>query len=278
MKWTRLSPEFGLEASGIDLSGDLSKHLGDQFYDKLIEGKVIFFRGQKIDPQKHIDLACLFGTLSGPHPVYPGVPGFEQILELRNDAENPPDTDGWHADLTYTSRPPVASVLVARELPSSGGDTLWTDMYSVFETLDQGMKEDLRSMFAVHDLGDFRNSFVDPEGNEAGLQEAVSKIGCAVHKVVKKHPATGKEYLYVNEAFTAHVLGKTARESRRLLNFLYDHMLRPEFQIRWRWQTGDVAIWDNRCTQHYATADYLPEARLMNRITVISDARFPSSR
>ncbi|MEE9587420.1 MAG: TauD/TfdA family dioxygenase, partial [Hyphomicrobiaceae bacterium] len=189
------------------------------------------------------------------------------------DANNPPDTDGWYADLTFKQSPPFASVLVAREVPESGGDTLWASMHGAYDALPADMKAYLQTLSAVHDMGDFRNNFVVREGSGEKLTAAMQRFGCAIHKVVQTHPVTGRKFLYVNEGFTVHIVGQTARESRRLLNYLLDHIGRPEYQVRLRWRAGSVAMWDNRCTQHYAVGDYTPAYRCMNRVTVVMDRR-----
>ena len=270
---TPVTPAIGAEISGIDLNLPISQTDADTIYSALIEHQVIYFRDQNITPASHIAFAESFGNLDAPHPVYDHVDGYEQIVKLANDASNPPDTDGWHTDLTFKPNPPFASILVAREVPISGGDTLWSSMYAAYNSLPDEMKMLASSLRAVHDMGDFRNNFTVNEKNGDALNTAMQKFGCALHDVVKTHPVSGKKYLYVNEGFTTHIIGKTSRESRRIINFLLDHISRPEYQVRFRWREGDIAMWDNRCTQHYEVADYLPDYRCMNRITVVDDRR-----
>ncbi|MGI9373805.1 MAG: TauD/TfdA family dioxygenase [Hyphomicrobiales bacterium] len=250
---------------------------GDALYQALLKHQVIFFRDQEISPQRHLEFAQSFGELDAPHPVYAHVPGFERIVMLANDASNPPDTDGWHTDLTFKEDPPFASILVARDVPETGGDTLWASMYAAYDALPDAMKDQLNGLTAVYDMGDFRNNFTLDETVGTRLTDAMVRFGCAIHPVVQTHPVTGRKFLYVNEGFTVHIVGQTARESRRLLNYLLDHINSPEHQVRFQWRTGSVAMWDNRCTQHYAVADYLPAYRCMNRITVINDRRAATS-
>lgn len=273
-----LTTAIGAEISGVDLGKPLSDATLDAIYQALIDHLVIFFRGQEIPPERHIAFAESFGELGKPHPIYAHVPGHERITMLANDADNPPDTDGWHTDLTFNQDPPFASILVARTVPKTGGDTLWSSMYAAYESLPTDMKPYLETLSAVHDMGDFRNNFTVEEaasGSRSGkrLTDGMRRFGCAIHPVVQVHPVTGRKFLYVNEGFTVHIVGQTARESRRLLNFLLDHVNRPEYQVRFRWRAGSVAMWDNRCTQHYAVSDYLPAYRCMNRISVVSDRR-----
>ena len=268
-----LTAAIGAEISGISLGEPLSSGIGDAIYQALLDHQVLFFRDQDIPPQRHLEFAQSFGELDTPHPVYAHVPGFERIVMLANDASNPPDTDGWHTDLTFKEEPPFASILVAREVPETGGDTLWASMYAAYDALPNHMKSHLEEMTAVHDMGDFRNNFTIGEMTGERLTEAMTRFGCAIHPVVQTHPVTDRKFLYVNEGFTTHIIGQTARESRRLLNYLLDHINRPEFQVRFKWRAGSVAMWDNRCTQHYAVADYLPAYRCMNRVTVVKDRR-----
>lgn len=268
-----LTAAIGAEISGIDLGAPLDAATEDALYQALLDHLVIFFRDQDIAPENQLAFASSFGELDAPHPVYAHVPGFERIVMLANDADNPPDTDGWHTDLTFKPEPPFASILVARDVPETGGDTLWASMYAAYDALPEDMKALLEPLSAVHDMGDFRNNFTIGETSGDRLLDATQRFGCAIHKVIQTHPVTGRKFLYVNEGFTVHVIGQTARESRRLLNYLLDHVNRPEYQVRFKWRPGSVAMWDNRCTQHYAVADYMPAYRCMHRITVIRDRR-----
>jgi taurine dioxygenase len=245
----------------------------DAVYQALIDHCVIFFRDQDIDPAHHLAFARSFGEIDQPHPVYAHVEGYEAIVKLANDANNPPDTDAWHTDLTFKQDPAFASILVAREVPEVGGDTLWASLYAAYEALDDDIKSYLETLSAIHDMGDFRNTFSVGESDGRKLIEGMNRFGCAIHPVIKTHPVSGRKFLYVNESFTQHIVGLTARESRSWLNWLLDHVSRPEYQVRFRWQNGSVAMWDNRCTQHYAVADYLPAYRCMNRVTVVKDRR-----
>ncbi len=270
-----VTPVIGAEISGIHLGARLSEGVQDAIYQALLEHLVLFFRDQSLTPEAHLDFAAGFGEIDAPHPLYAHVPGHERIVQLANDAKNPPDTDGWHTDLTFRPEPPFASILLAREVPESGGDTLWANMYAAYEALPAGVKADLEGLTGVHDMGDFRNDFTRGETSGERLTAAMQRFGCAIHPVVQRHPVTGRRFLYVNEGFTVHLVGLTARESRRLLAYLFDHIQRPEYQVRFRWRAGSLAMWDNRCTQHYAVADYLPAYRCMNRVTLVSDRRAP---
>lgn len=268
-----VTPALGANITGIDLSQPTDSDTLDAIYQTLIDHLVIIFPEQTILPAAHLAFAESFGELDQPHHVYPQVPGFERIVLLENDADRPPDTNAWHTDLTYKQNPPFASILYAREVPVTGGDTLWASMYAAYDALPAGMKEQLTSLSAVHDMGSFRNQYVARENGVQALNEAMAKVGSAVHPMVRNHPVTGRPFLYVNQSFTTHVVGMSSHESHRLLRYLFDHIDQPEFQFRLRWQAKTLVMWDNRVTQHYAVADYTPRYRLMHRVTVIDDRR-----
>jgi len=163
--------------------------------------------------------------------------------------------------------------LVARKVPEIGGDTLWLSLSSAFEKLPNGIKSELEEMKAVHDLGDFRNTFAKGEIDGKKINEAHQVFGSAIHPVVKVHSVSGKKFLFINESFTQQIVGMSTSESNNLLTYLYKQIERPENQVRFHWSQNSMAIWDNRCTLHYATADYLPCERIMHRIIVVTDAR-----
>ena len=191
-------------------------------------------------------------------------------------SDAPPDTNSWHTDLTFKKEQPFASILVAREVPEVGGDTMWSSLYAAYDRLPEGMRSDLEGLEAIHDMGDFRNSFAEAKGGTSGeerLNESVGRFGHRIRPLIDKHPVTGRKFLNYNEAFITHIVGLTTNESNALRVFLANHMNRPEDQVRWRWQPGDIAMWDNRVTMHYAVADYLPQYRQMNRVTVVEDRR-----
>ncbi len=269
----KLTPAIGAELSGIDLSQPLGTELNSEIYNALIEHQVIFFRDQHISPENHLALARTFGEPQPPHPVYPHLEKFKNIVVLKTGPDNLPDTDGWHTDVTFKQNPPFASILVAREVPDCGGDTLWLSLSRAWEMLPKGIQSELEELKAVHDLGDFRNNFALGEADGNAIVEAHQKFGNAIHPVVKTHPVSKRKFLYVNEGFTQHIVGMRATDSNRLLDYLYRHINQPENQVRFKWTPNAIAIWDNRCTWHYATADYLPNKREMHRITVVSDAR-----
>ncbi len=268
-----LTPAIGANITAIDISQPIDGDTLDAIYQALIDHLVIIFPEQTILPAAHLAFAESFGELDQPHHVYPHVPGFERIVLLENDADRPPETNAWHTDLTFKQNPPFASILYARAVPVTGGDTLWASMYAAYDALPSGMKEQLAGLSAVHDMGSFRNQYLARENGVQALNEAMAKVGSAVHPMVRNHPVTGRGFLFVNQSFTTHVVGMSSHDSHRLLRYLFDHINQPEFQCRLRWQANSLVMWDNRVTQHYAVADYMPHYRLMHRVTVIDDRR-----
>lgn len=267
---------IGAEISGVDLSGELDPAIQDRIYDAVIEHLVVFFRDQDLSPAAQFEFAKTFGTPAQPHPVYPHLPGFDRVVLLKNDGDRPPDTDEWHTDLTFQRESPFLSVLYAEQVPDTGGDTLWANMYAAYETLPAEIQALASRLSAVHDMGAFRNNYLGADNDVAALNAAMSSIGSAVHPVAPKHPVTGRRLLFVNRSFTQQVVGMLKAESDRLLQYLFSHIDSASLQLRFRWRRGSVAIWDNRSTQHYAVADYLPAYRRMHRVIIDTDRRVQS--
>ncbi len=273
MEIKQLTPAIGARVTGVNLA-DLSDEAQlEAIYDALIEHKVIFFPGQDLSARSHLRFAESFGEIDKPHKIYPHVDGFREVTLLENDADRPPDTNVWHTDLTFYPEPPFASILHARILPEIGGDTLWASMYAAWDALSGSIKPELENLEAIHDPGTFRNQFLGQDKNLQNLNESMKNVGSALHPVIRVHPVTGRKFLYVNQAFTNQIYGYSTTDSDRLLQYLYSHINQPQFQVRHRWAVGDVAMWDNRVTQHYAVADYTPHYRRMHRVTVIRDQR-----
>ena len=273
MRIERLTAAIGAEVHDFVLSGDLDAAALDEIYDALSKHLVLFFRDQDLSPEAHYEFARTFGELAEPHPIYPHLPGFDRVVLLENDGERPPDTDDWHTDLTFQPNPPFLSILHARKVPETGGDTLWANMYRAFETLPPEIQDLTARLEAVHDMGAFRNAYLGDSNDVEALNAALAKVGSAVHPVAPKHPVSDKRLLFVNRSFTQHIKGMLKAESDRLLEYLFAHIETPNNQVRFRWSKGAVAMWDNRCTQHFAVADYLPAYRRMHRVIVNSDRR-----
>ncbi|HBE9182162.1 TPA: taurine dioxygenase [Serratia fonticola] len=272
---TPLGPYIGALVENVNLARPLGDGQFEQLYHALLKHQVLFLRDQPITPLQQRELAGRFGDLHI-HPVYPHAPDVEEIIVLDTHDDNPPDNDNWHTDVTFIENPPQGAILAAKQLPTTGGDTLWASGITAYEALSGPFKQLLVGLQAEHD---FTKSF--PEYKHRGSEEehqrwrlAVQKNPPLLHPVIRTHPVTGKQALFVNEGFTTRIVDLAAKESDALLNFLFAHITKPEFQVRWRWQANDIAIWDNRVTQHYANADYLPQRRIMHRATILGDKPF----
>lgn len=275
LSFTALGPNIGAQVSDVDLSRPLSDAQFEQLYHGLLRHQVLFLRNQVITPEQQRALAIRFGDLHI-HPVYPHAEGVEEIIVLDTHQDNPPDNDNWHTDVTFIQTPPAIAILASKLLPESGGDTLWSTGIAAYEALSEPFKTLLNGLQAEHD---FKKSFQEykyrkTEEEHQRWQQAVAKNPPVQHPVIRTHPVSGRKALFVNEGFTTRLLGLSEKESEALLNFLFWHSAKPEFQVRWRWQENDVAIWDNRVTQHYANADYYPARRVMHRATVLGDKPF----
>jgi taurine dioxygenase len=240
--------------------------------EALVQHQVLFFRDQTLTPVQHRDFAAHFGKLHI-HPIYPKHPEAPEVIVLDTDLVDLQDNAIWHTDVTFTQTPPMGSVLVARMLPSQGGDTLWSSNIAAFEALSPSMQGFLTPLSATHDISQsFPSERFAMTGEARARLEAAKRNNPPVtHPVVRTHPVSGRRGLFVNEGFTTHINELTGAESRALLPLLFAHSSKPEFVVRWKWRDGDVAFWDNRLTQHYAADDYRPARRVMNRATIIGD-------
>ncbi|MEB7539994.1 taurine dioxygenase [Pantoea anthophila] len=272
LSFTPLGPYIGAQVSDLDVSRPLSDAQFEQLYHGLLRHQVLFLRDQQITPEQHRALAVRFGDLHI-HPVYPHAEGVKEIIVLDTHQDNPPDNDNWHTDVTFIDTPPAIALLASKVLPAAGGDTLWTSGIAAYEALSEPFKQLLTGLSAEHD---FKKSFQEykyrktPEEHQR-WQQAVDKHPPVQHPVIRTHPVSGKKALFVNEGFTTRIVELSEKESDAVLRFLFAHATKPEFQVRWRWQPNDLAIWDNRVTQHYANADYYPARRIMQRATVLGD-------
>ena len=265
-----VSAAVGAEILGLDLAASLPAPTIEAIRRALSEHGVVFFRDQKLTPEQHVAFAQRFGAINV-NRFFKTVDGHPMIAEVRKEPEQTGNIGGsWHTDHSYDQAPAMGSVLYAREVPETGGDTLFASMYAAYDALSDGLKQTLEGLQALHSSrhvfgvdayagrGDLKGRYLNPE---AATQDAV-------HPVVVRHPGSGRRALYVNAAFTVRIVGWTDEESRPLLQYLYHHASRPEFSYRFQWREGSIAFWDNRCTWHYALNDYHGQRRLMHRITV----------
>lgn len=266
-----LTPAIGAVVEGVNLAAPLSDERIAQIRDALGERLVLFFENQRLSAAQQRDFAARFGPLYT-HPFYPGDDGAPEVMLLAHDATHRANSDRWHNDVTYLERPPMAAVLYAQEIPALGGDTLWANMYLAYETLSDPLQHFVSELRAVHS---FAKNFT-PErfaalGMEGRRDEMYAAHPPVSHPVARTNPQTGRKALYVNADFTERIEGLSPRESEMLLQLLFEHMGKPEFQVRWRWQANTVAMWDNRWTQHCALADYFPARRRMRRTTILGE-------
>jgi taurine dioxygenase len=261
-----MSPTVGAEIDGVSLSEGLDAETFDEIHRALLEYKVIFFRDQDITPEQHVAFARRFGALET-HPFVPHRDGYPEVMVLEKSDKIGGYENVWHSDVTWRLEPSLGSVLLAREVPDVGGDTLFCDMYAAYEGLPEKVRTSLDGLHAVHD---FARTF----GRMMSAEELAKKrleFPPAEHPVVRTHPETGRKGLYVNAAFTSHIAGMEPAESDRLLELLYRQATVPEYQCRFRWRLHSVAFWDNRAVQHYANSDYYPSRRVMERVTIVGD-------
>lgn len=267
-----LSPAIGAIISGVDLGQPLGEGVFAEIHAALMDRQVIFFRDQTITEEQQRDLAAGFGPLHI-HPIYPRSDRVPEIMLLDTALNDLRDNALWHSDISFAATPSLGAVLIARKVPPVGGDTLWASATAAYDALPRTMQEYLGTLSAVHDLA---KSFpperfgADPEAT-ARLEAAKRNNPPVVHPVIRTHPETGKKAIFVSEGFTTGIVGMEPALAEPLLAMLYAHVTRPEFTVRWKWRVGDVAIWDNRPTQHYAVYDYGDAHRVMNRATILGD-------
>jgi taurine dioxygenase len=269
---TPLSPTIGAVIGKVDLAAPIDDGALATITQALLTHQVIFFEDQHLTPQQHRDFAARFGKLHI-HPLYPNVKDAEEILILDTDHGNPPDNDVWHTDVTFIETPPLGSVLYAKQLPPLGGDTTWSNSIAAYEALSPSFQRLLDGLTASHDFEKSfpRDRYGSAPEDDARWQQTRATHPAVSHPVIRRHPATGQKGLFVNAGFTTRINELSKTESDAVLSLLFTHIAKPEFTIRWRWKPNDIAFWDNRCTQHYALADYLPHRRIMHRATIIGD-------
>jgi len=271
MEIHRVAGALGAEISGVDLSQELGDNAVRAIRQALLDHLVIFFRDQKLTPERYMAFARRFGE-TVEYPFVKGIEGFPQIIEVKKLEHEKLNFGGvWHSDTTYLERPPMGSILYACEVPPYGGDTLFANQYLAYDTLSDGLKQVLAPLKGVSDSmkADASKTREDRLATDA-RSDAKSRYA-AEHPVVRTHPETGRKALYVNVAHTTHFAGMTEAESQPLLKYLFEHQIRPEFTCRFRWQKGSLAFWDNRAAQHNAINDYAGHRRVMQRITLAGD-------
>ena len=261
-----LTPVIGAEVTGVDLN-----ELDDQDFGAIREAflacGVVFFRDQDISIETQKAFGARFGELVV-HPNDPGVDGHPEVMIIHAD-EGSVRVAGemWHSDVSCDPLPPMGSILRLHTVPETGGDTLFASMYAAYEALSDRMKAHLDGLAAIHDGGPYYREVNRLIGRDDGGRQYPS----AEHPVIRTHPETGRKALFVNRMFTQRIVDLPAAESDAILEFLFAHVERPDFQCRFRWRRNSIAFWDNRCTQHHAIWDYWPETRSGYRVTIRGD-------
>ncbi|RMF02023.1 MAG: taurine dioxygenase [Alphaproteobacteria bacterium] len=262
---------LGAEIEGADLSQELSDEVIAEIRQALLDHLVIFFRNQDITPAQHLAFAKRFGE-TVEYPLVKGLEGFPAIIPIVKLEHETVNFGGlWHSDTTYLEEPPMGSILLAREVPPYGGDTLFANQYLAYETLSEGMKKLLADLKGVSVSNTPKAMETRRERFKEGAKVEPETVLTATHPVVRTHPETGRKALYVNIGHTIRFEGMSEAESRPLLEYLFAHQVKPEFTCRFRWEPGSIAFWDNRATQHNPINDYHGFKRVMHRITLAGD-------
>jgi len=267
-----LSPQFGAVVHGLDLLTATDDDIVD-LRAALVDRKVLFLRDQKLDDDAQVDLGRRIGELTASHPVVGGVDDAHPEVYALDSTDNG-FADVWHTDVTFMKRPPLGSILRSVVLPPTGGDTNWADAQLAYESLAAPVRQLADQLTAVHDGNrEFGYYLAQRRGGKGNVWdgELVTKLEPVEHPVVRVHPETGRKGIFVNPGFTSHIVGVSEFESRAILDLLYAHLTKPEHIVRHRWRLGDVALWDNRSTAHYANRDYGTQRRVMHRITLRGD-------
>jgi taurine dioxygenase len=266
-----LAGAVGAEIAGVDLSDDLDDETIAAIRRIWLDYLVIFFRDQNLTPAQFLAIARRFGQPIE-YPFVRGLDGFPEVTPVVKLEHERVNFGGlWHSDTAYLETPPMGTMLIARELPPYGGDTLFSNMYLAYETLSPGLRRLLDGLVAINssakaDVTKTREDRVRDSARADARREYVAE-----HPVVRTHPETGRKALYINGGHTVRFAGMTEAESAPLLRFLFAHQRRPEFTCRFRWQPESLAFWDNRCAQHNPINDYHGFRRVMHRVTLAGD-------
>lgn len=271
MQIQRTAGALGVELLGLDLATGLTPGLAADIRVALLEHQVIFIRNQELAPAQFLQFAQAMGE-PVEYPFVKGLEGFPTIIEVKKLEHEKVNFGGvWHSDTTYLEEPPMGSMLLSREVPPYGGDTLFSSQYAAYDALSATMKKLIDPLTGISssakaDVSKTREDRIRSDGRQEAPKEYRAE-----HPVVRTHPETGRKALFVNVAHTAGIVGMTEEESTPLLQFLFQHQIKPEFTCRFRWTAHAIAFWDNRCVQHNPVNDYHGHRRVMHRITLQGD-------
>jgi len=268
---TPIAGALGAVIEGVDLSRGVTQELVRDIRAAWLDHLVVFFRDQTLDPGAFLAFAKAFGPPDR-YPFVKGLTDHPEIIEVTKREHERVNFGGiWHSDTTYLEHPPMGAMLLAREVPPFGGDTLFANMYLAFEALSGGIRKMLDGMIAISSSAKADVSRTREDRINESPAATSREVFTAEHPVVRTHPETGRKALYVNVAHTLRFKDMTEEESRGLLGFLCEHQVRPEFTCRFSWQIGSLAFWDNRCAQHNPVNDYHSHRRVMHRISLAGD-------
>lgn len=260
----RMGATIGAEICGVDITTDLPQPVIDELRQSLLEYKVIFFRDQPLTPERHVAFAKRFGQLEI-HPFIPSNTGVPELVRFEKSFDVKGYENTWHFDVTWRETPSMGAVLHAVKVPECGGDTLFSDMYAAYEGLPESVRDRIDSLDAEHDFVKAFGRQV-PDDMKADMR---AKYPLVIHPLVARHPETGRQHLFNNPIFMNRVLGVSPEESAELMTLLWRESSNVEYQCRFQWEDDSVAFWDNRACQHYASSDYWPEIRIMERASII---------
>ena len=266
-----MTPAIGAEIHDIDLGASDIRESIPAIRAALLKHGVIFFRNQELTQEQHIAFARHFGDLEI-HPATPKDQPNPEVLRIEHGPKSRGQENNWHSDVTWREKPSLGSILLAREVPDCGGDTLFANMHLAYERLSEQMKRFCEGLTAVHDI-----SRVFAKRLKKSPEELHKQYPPMRHPVIRTHPETGERAVYVNNGFTSHIEGLSQEESVWLLDHLYKTAWDVEIQCRFRWEAGSVAFWDNRVCQHLAVSDYFPARRVMERVTIAGDKPYLTS-
>tara|TARA_B100000927_G_scaffold129696_1_gene104419 strand:- start:95 stop:943 length:849 start_codon:yes stop_codon:yes gene_type:complete len=264
----RFAPNLGAEVTGVDLSEDIDDGQFSEILDAFHNYQVLFFKNQReISPEMQVKFGKRFGDLHT-HPAAPTMDGHPEVFEIHATKDSKiANGEFWHSDVSCDEMPPLGTMLQIHILPACGGDTMFSNMYSAYDSLSLPLREMLDHMTATHESEHiYKGRYSDRGRND-------SEIDCprAIHPVVRTHPETGRKALFVNRTFTTRINELSAHESDNILEMLFQHAEHIDHQIRFRWSLNDMAFWDNRCCMHRAIWDYWPEERKGRRVTILGD-------
>ncbi len=262
------APNLGAEIYGVDLSADIPDAQFSEVHQALLDYQVLFFKEQKeIPPEMQVKFGKRFGKLHA-HPAAPTMEGHPEVFEVHVTKDSKiANGEFWHSDVSCDERPPLGTMLQLHILPACGGDTMFSNMYSAYNTLSNPLKIMLDGLTATHKS----EHIYKGRYNDRGKSDVDIDCPSAIHPVVRTHPETGKKGLFINRTFTTGINGLSKNESDSVLDMLFQHAEHIDHQIRFRWSLNDMAFWDNRCCMHRAIWDYWPEERKGRRVTVLGD-------